>query len=153
MITNHLEACFFIGFQKHKEAKTNILKYAKYVRNIKITNNLKRKIEQNLTFFVFRLPELPPDLTKIQINLEDFYLPRQPYQFRFNKPHFELEGAFNGNLKKLFKSTKNILDATPNLKEIFLTNAEKELSRKYLPILKRIDIVKKLFKLFFMRQK
>ena len=106
-------------------------------------------MEQNLNVFAFRLYEyeFPRSLTKIQMNLDDFYLPQQPYQFRFNTTYIELEGAFNDNLKNLFKSTRNILNppesvpTPPNLGEIFMTDAEKELSRKYFPILKRIEIV------------
>ena len=143
--------------KKYEKAKTNILRYTKYVGKIKVTDDLKRKIEQYLKFFAFRLTELyeyefPPGLTKIQINLDDFYLPQQTYQFRFNISYFELEGAFNGNLKNLFKSTRNISNASesvptpPNLEEIFVTDAEKELlSKKFSPILKRIDIVQDSF--------
>ena len=41
------------------------------------------------------------------MNGNDFYL-SQPYQLRFNAPLFELDGVFNGNLKNLFKTTRNM---------------------------------------------
>ena len=57
-IIKHPEALFSVDFQKHEKAKTNILRYTKDVGKIKVTNDLKRKIEQNLKFFAFRLTEL-----------------------------------------------------------------------------------------------
>lgn len=35
------------------------------------------------------------------MNLENFSLPQQPYQFKFNMPYFELKRAFNDHLKNL----------------------------------------------------
>ena len=35
------------------------------------------------------------------MNLENFSLPQQPYQFKFNMPYFELKRAFNDQLKNL----------------------------------------------------
>ena len=94
---------------------------------------------------MFRLTELykyefPPGLTKIQMNLQDFSLPQRPYQFKFNMPYFEFEGAFNDDLKNIFKSTRNIqyapksVPAPQKLKEIFMTDAEKVFSKKYFPV-------------------
>ena len=80
------------------------------------------------------------------MNLDDFYLSQQPYQFRFTIPYFELEGTFNDNLKTSFKSTRRKSNSpksvpnSPNLEEIFMRDAEKKLSKKYFPILKSIDI-------------
>ena len=54
-IIKHSRECFFISFEKHKKAKTNILRYAKYDGRMKVTDDLKRKIEQKCKWFAFRL--------------------------------------------------------------------------------------------------
>ena len=85
------------------------------------------------------------------MSLNDFDLRQRPYQYNFDISHFKLKDTFSEDLKRLFSSTKNISNAsdsipTPtNLKGILMKSAEKELSKKYFPILKRIDIVQDSF--------
>ena len=57
-MTKHSKKCFFISFEKHKKTKTNIFRYAKYDGRMKVTDDLRRKIEQKFKWFVFRLTEL-----------------------------------------------------------------------------------------------
>ena len=58
LIIRHPEAHFFIGFKKYKKAKTNILRYGKYVVQIEVTADLKRKFERLFQVYLFRLTHL-----------------------------------------------------------------------------------------------
>ena len=118
------------------------MRCGKCVSQIEVTAHLKQKIEQWSQVYAFRLThlyehEFPPGLTKFRMNLNDFYLPLRPYQYDFYIPHFVLKETFSDDLKKLFVSPKNISNTSksiptlPNLKEILMSNAEKELSKKY----------------------
>lgn len=78
----------------------------KYLSKTKVIDDIKRKAEQKFRWFGFILTELyefefPPVLKKNLMNLENFSLPQQPYQFKFNMPYFELKRAFNDHLKNL----------------------------------------------------
>ena len=77
-LCNTLKLVFFVSFQKHLKAKTNILRYTKYIGEMKIPDNLLHKIKKQHP--PFRLTHLyqykiPANLTNIPINLDNFLIP------------------------------------------------------------------------------
>ena len=138
-IIKHPEACYFVGFQKHEKAKTNIMRYVKYLGKIRVTNYLRRKIEQNLLFFAFswlnyRNMNFDQVWQKFKWTWTIFYFCSNHINSDLTYhiiSYFEVEGVFNDNLKNLFKSTRNIpnspksVPTPPNLEEILMTDTKK----------------------------
>ena len=57
-IIRHSKARFLVGLKKYKKAKKSILRYRKYVGQIEVTADLKRKIKQLFQVYLFRLTRL-----------------------------------------------------------------------------------------------
>ena len=134
-IIQRLQARFFLSFQKHSKSKTNILRYANYIGEIKIPDAWLQ-ILKNDGIGAFRLThfykyKFPANLKNIEMNLYDFV-----YMYNYDLQRFEIQDKFSDYLKKLLNSTTNISNAshtipTPqNLKEIFMSDKEKQRNKK-----------------------
>ena len=111
-IIQHSQAYFFVGFQKHLKAKTNILRHASYICEMKILGNLLQRV--NAKYRIFRLTHsckynFPENLTKTEIKLDNFLvLQRGLYEYDYFVQNFDLKDKFSDDLKKILNSTNNI---------------------------------------------